>query len=171
MPTRIPPLSTATFGRGWAVAAAAALLAAALAAADSTVASPEDGSGTRANPANLGAAYDDAAEAVEFKVHSSRATRIDVYLYEKASGSQEKASVPLKKDADSDVWSAEVPADKLKKQYGIAGPVYYGYRAWGPNWPYDSDWKKGSSAGFKTRRRRGGQPLQPQQAPARPVRP
>ena len=61
MPTRIPPLSTATFGRGWAVAAAAALLAAALAAADSTVASPEDGSGTRANPANLGAAYDDAA--------------------------------------------------------------------------------------------------------------
>jgi isoamylase len=149
VPTRIPPLRTTTFKRGWVVAAAAALLAAPLAAAE--MASPsEDGSGTRANPANLGAAYDKAAEAVEFKVHSSRATRIDVYLYEKASGSQEKASVPLKKDGDSDVWSAEVPADKLKKQYGIAGPVYYGYRAWGPNWPFDSGWKKGSSAGFKS---------------------
>jgi glycogen operon protein len=26
--------------------------------------------------------------------------------------------------------------------------VYYGYRAWGPNWPYNSSWTKGSTAGF-----------------------
>jgi isoamylase len=26
--------------------------------------------------------------------------------------------------------------------------VYYGYRAWGPNWPFSNSWTKGSSAGF-----------------------
>jgi isoamylase len=26
--------------------------------------------------------------------------------------------------------------------------VYYGYRAWGPNWPYVSTWTKGSATGF-----------------------
>ncbi|MFY9856072.1 MAG: alpha-amylase family glycosyl hydrolase, partial [Terracidiphilus sp.] len=26
--------------------------------------------------------------------------------------------------------------------------VYYGYRAWGPNWPYSASWTKGSSVGF-----------------------
>jgi len=31
---------------------------------------------------------------------------------------------------------------------GITGPVYYGYRAWGPNWPFTSSWTKGSGAGF-----------------------
>jgi len=36
----------------------------------------------------------------------------------------------------------------LENTYGFTGPVYYGYRAWGPNWPYVSTWVKGSSAGF-----------------------
>ena len=26
--------------------------------------------------------------------------------------------------------------------------MFYGYRAWGPNWPYSPDWTKGSAAGF-----------------------
>ena len=30
----------------------------------------------------------------------------------------------------------------------IDGAVYYGYRAWGPNWPYNASWTKGSAAGF-----------------------
>ena len=29
------------------------------------------------------------------------------------------------------------------------GPIYYGYRAWGPNWPFDPSWTKGSGVGFK----------------------
>ena len=33
---------------------------------------------------------------------------------------------------------------------GIKGPVFYGYRAWGPNWPYDPAWQKGSATGFKS---------------------
>ena len=31
---------------------------------------------------------------------------------------------------------------------GLSGPLYYGYRAWGPNWPYDNTWTPGSQAGF-----------------------
>src|SRR5262249_30471047 len=28
------------------------------------------------------------------------------------------------------------------------GTIYYGYRAWGPNWPFDPAWQKGSLTGF-----------------------
>ena len=31
---------------------------------------------------------------------------------------------------------------------GVTGTVYYGYRAWGPNWPYDPAWTPGSARGF-----------------------
>jgi glycogen operon protein len=31
---------------------------------------------------------------------------------------------------------------------GVTGTVYYGYRAWGPNWPYTASWTPGSAAGF-----------------------
>ena len=31
---------------------------------------------------------------------------------------------------------------------GITGTVFYGYRAWGPNWAFDSAWTKGTQVGF-----------------------
>jgi isoamylase len=40
-----------------------------------------------------------------------------------------------------------VPVSSIQTA-GITGAVYYGYRAWGPNWPYNASWTKGSSAGF-----------------------
>ncbi|MFE7171664.1 alpha-amylase family glycosyl hydrolase [Streptomyces sp. NPDC057616] len=98
----------------------------------------------------LGAHYDAAGTAIGFRVYSSRATRIDLYLYRAASGSQEAAVVPLTKDSATGVWSADVAVSTLRDQYGITGAVYYGYRAWGPNWPYDPAWTKGSSTGFIT---------------------
>ncbi len=99
-----------------------------------------------ASPA-LGAHYDSTGSSIGFGVYSSRATRIDVYLYKAASGSQEAVSYPLVKDAGN-IWSVTVSVATLRDQYGITGTVYYGYRAWGPNWPYDPAWTKGSSAGF-----------------------
>ncbi|MDF3301753.1 isoamylase [Streptomyces tropicalis] len=96
----------------------------------------------------LGAHYDATGTAIDFRVFSSRAGRIDLYLFRTASGSQEAAVVPLTKDAATNVWSAGVPVSTVQGQYGITGTVYYGYRAWGPNWPYDPAWTKGSSAGF-----------------------
>jgi glycogen operon protein len=46
-----------------------------------------------------------------------------------------------------DVWTTSVPVTTLANA-GITGTVYYGYRAWGPNWPYASGWTRGSSLGF-----------------------
>ncbi|WP_199789270.1 MULTISPECIES: alpha-amylase family glycosyl hydrolase [unclassified Streptomyces] len=96
----------------------------------------------------LGAHYDATGSAIGFRVYSARATRIEVYLYKSPSGAQEQAGLPLTVDPATRVWSVTVPAATLQSQYGITGTVYYGYRAWGPNWPYNASWTKGSSAGF-----------------------
>ncbi|MEV6590825.1 isoamylase [Streptomyces acidicola] len=96
----------------------------------------------------LGARYDASGTSVAFRIYSSRATRVDLYLYRAATGTQEAAALQLTKDAATHVWSVTVPVTTLQQQYGITGPVYYGYRAWGPNWPYNAAWTKGSSAGF-----------------------
>ncbi|UUZ50795.1 hypothetical protein LP420_14700 [Massilia sp. B-10] len=45
------------------------------------------------------------------------------------------------------MWSLSLSASTLSSK-GITGTIYYGYRAWGPNWPYNASWVKGSSAGF-----------------------
>lgn len=96
----------------------------------------------------LGARYDESGANVEFRIYSSRATRIELYLYRVATGSQEAAALPLAKDSATGVWSVTAPVATLRDQYGITGPVYYGYRAWGPNWPYNPAWTKGSTTGF-----------------------
>ncbi|SCK30995.1 isoamylase [Streptomyces sp. WMMB 322] len=103
---------------------------------------------TAAAPA-LGAHYDGSGESITFRVHSSAATRMLVELYDKAAGAAEKGSLLLEKESGADgTWTATVTVAELREKYGIEGTVYYGYRAWGPNWPYDKDWEKGSEAGF-----------------------
>jgi isoamylase len=98
------------------------------------------------NASNLGAAYDATKSSINFKVYSSRATRIDLYLYSAATGQQEKVSLPMTLGTGG-VWSLNVTSTQLAS-YGITGTVYYGYRAWGPNWPYVAGWTKGSATGF-----------------------
>jgi glycogen operon protein len=103
-------------------------------------------SSLQVTPGHLhGAKYDAAQGNVTFRVFSSRATRVEVWLYDTAQGAQEVARLSLEKDGAS-LWSKSLPAAELAG-YG-AGAVYYGYRAWGPNWPYDPSWVKGSGAGF-----------------------
>jgi glycogen operon protein len=97
---------------------------------------------------SLGGRYDATGSTITFRVYSARATRIGVYLYRVATGEQERVSYVLSKDATTSVWSTSVSVATLQNTYGITGAVYYGYRAWGPNWPYTSSWTKGSSAGF-----------------------
>ncbi len=96
----------------------------------------------------LGGRYDGAQANINFRVYSSRATRIEVWIYKTASGAQEKVKYVMTKDAGTNVWSKTVSVATLQATYGITGPVYYGYRAWGPNWPYSSGWTKGSGTGF-----------------------
>ena len=100
------------------------------------------------NAMNLGARFDEMQSQVTFRVYSSRATRIDLYLYAQPTGAPETASFPLTKDAKTAVWSTTLPISTLHTELGITGTIYYGYRAWGPNWPFNAAWMKGSEAGF-----------------------
>ena len=102
------------------------------------------------NTLNLGAHYDATQANINFRVYSSRATRIEVWLYKTASGAQEAVKYVLSKDAATNVWSKTASVATLQNSYGITGTVYYGYRAWGPNWAYNSAWTKGSGTGFVT---------------------
>lgn len=97
------------------------------------------------NTSKLGAAYDATRANVTFKVYSGKATRIELYLYSTATGTAEKARYVMTNSGG--VWSATIPATTLSSQ-GLGGTLYYGYRAWGPNWPYNASWTKGSSLGF-----------------------
>jgi isoamylase len=94
----------------------------------------------------LGARYDATNSNIVFRVYSSRATRVELDIFAVDYGAPEVATYPLTKDAD-DVWSVTVPVSALQAA-GATGTVFYGYRAWGPNWPYSSSWVKGSAAGF-----------------------
>ena len=94
----------------------------------------------------LGGAYDATKANINFKVVSSRATRIEVWIYAAATGQAEKKTLVMTKGANN-VWAASVPVSTLTAA-GVTGTVYYGYRAWGPNWTYNSGWTKGSSLGF-----------------------
>ena len=98
------------------------------------------------NASALGATYNAGHTAITFNVYSSRATRIELWLYAAGSGQAEKLKVVLTKGTGN-IWSANVTTAALTSA-GISGTVYYGYRAWGPNWTYNSGWTKGSGLGF-----------------------
>jgi isoamylase len=97
---------------------------------------------------SLGGSYDAAKANITFRVFSSRATRLEVWIYKTPSGAQEVAKYVLTKNATTNVWSKTVSVATLARSYGLTGAVYYGYRAWGPNWPYTSAWRKGTATGF-----------------------
>jgi glycogen operon protein len=122
------------------------ILAVAVALAGVLVAPSPAGAGI--DTLSLGGRYDATATNITFRVYSARATRIAVYLYRVATGEQERVNYVLSKDSTTSVWSTSVSVATLQNTYGITGAVYYGYRAWGPNWPYTSSWTKGSTAGF-----------------------
>ncbi len=97
----------------------------------------------------LGARYDKSGGSITFRVYLlACATAIHLYLYDVALDADEKARrAALSKGTDSDVWSVTVPVADLRAK-GVS-TVYYGYRAWGPNWTFDAAWTKGwSHAGF-----------------------
>ncbi len=98
----------------------------------------------------LGARYDATQANITFNVYSSRATRIEVWIYKTPSGAQEVVRYVMTKNAATSVWTKTASVATLRNTYGVTGAVYYGYRAWGPNWTYSSSWTKGSGTGFVT---------------------
>jgi glycogen operon protein len=97
--------------------------------------------------AGLGASVD-AAGTVTFRVYSASASRVEVWIYANPRGEAEKLALPMTPDTTTHVWSRAVTAAELAAA-GITGTPFYGYRAWGPNWPFVAGWVKGSTAGFK----------------------
>ena len=95
----------------------------------------------------LGAHHAASGANVTFAVYSANATRIVVDVHDRPSGAAAVARFELTRDPATDVWSGSVPLSTLR-QRGVGDAVYYGYRAWGPNWAYDASWTPGSEAGF-----------------------
>ena len=86
----------------------------------------------------MGAHYSPDATHVSFRIASERAERMELWIFEAATG-PERMHVVM--DRDAGVWSARIPTSELPEV------IYYGVRVWGPNWPYDPAWTPGSLAG------------------------
>jgi glycogen operon protein len=112
------------------------------------------------NGSTLGAKYDATKANITFRAYSSRATRLEVWIYKTPQGAQEVVKYVMTKDA-SNVWSKTVSVSTLATSYGLTGTVYYGYRAWGPNWPYSASWSKGTGTGFLSDIDAGGNRFNP----------
>ena len=97
------------------------------------------------NPNKLGASLD--ASRVTFRVFSSRAIKIEVDLYTTPLNSPEVLKLILTPNNPTHIFSGSLPLAQLRAA-GITGPIFYGYRAWGPNWPVSPTFTKGSSGGF-----------------------
>ncbi len=72
-----------------------------------------------------------------FAVYSKNATEVLLEIYETAYGEDAKYDYWMEKGADN-IWRAklrDVPAGTL-----------YAFRAWGPNWKFNQNWKRGNSS-------------------------
>lgn len=81
-----------------------------------------------------------------FRVPARHATRVEAWLYAEPQGADAVLRVVLEPVGDRFVGS--VPLSELQ-QAGI-DTVWYGLRAWGPNWVHDPDWSPGSELGFRS---------------------
>lgn len=104
-------------------------------------------SGLAIGPDQLGATLDSQRSELSFRVYSGRATRMEVWIYDQPFGSDEQAKFELAVDTAKMIWSVTVPLTDIPSA-GVGSTVYYGYRAWGPNWKFDPAWEPGSAAGF-----------------------
>ncbi len=104
---------------------------------------PVDGdSGVTPEPfePGLGATWEPDGAGVVFRVASTRATRIELAIFDDPFGAERRIEMAR----EGDVWRARLPASELP------ATIYYGYRAWGPNWPYDPAWQPGTTTGWIT---------------------
>lgn len=96
--------------------------------------------------ADLGARYSSDGSDITFSVYSKNATRLELWVYAQARNATADYRFVMQDDDGDGIWSRTIPASDLES----LATIYYGYRAWGPNWLYDEAWEPGSSAGFIT---------------------
>ena len=98
------------------------------------------------NRLQLGAHLD--SNSATFRVYSAHASRIELDLFISLSTQLKCHESHSSAILQRSVWSVSIPLSEVRKELKIKGAIYYGYRAWGPNWNFDPAWQKGSSAGF-----------------------
>jgi glycogen operon protein len=72
-------------------------------------------------------------------VYAAHATRVVLEIYPAATGASVQFDYVMAKGSDG-IWRAELAS--------VPGKTLYGFRVWGPNWPFSASWAPGSSAGF-----------------------
>jgi glycogen operon protein len=98
------------------------------------------------NEMQLGASISADGKTVNFAVYSANATHIVLCLFALPQGANAVLTRDIEAPNGNGVWSTQIPMDVLTNA-GLS-TVYYGYRAWGPNWVYNSSWTPGSDTGF-----------------------
>ena len=88
----------------------------------------------------LGARYLESSSEVGFRVNAPVATRVELWIYAAPMAPDHVLRQEMVRQADGS-FTATV---------ANSGVIYYGYRAWGPNWLFDNAWTPGSAAGFVT---------------------
>ena len=98
---------------------------------------------TASDKVSFGARYNKTDKSVEFKLYSKNATNVFLCIFNKPQG--EDAVMTLEMERAGDIFKTSF------KDYVLNchnKPVYYGFRVFGPNWPYSPDFKPGTSIGF-----------------------
>lgn len=97
-----------------------------------------------------GVSYNKDTQELNFSVPSKNATHINLYLFDKPVDGKVIKTIEMTRKGDN--WTGTLDKktqDEIKLSLEDKQPVYYGYRAWGPNWEYDKDWTPGSDKGFR----------------------
>jgi isoamylase len=94
-----------------------------------------------------------------FRVRAPQATRLELWIYAVAEGAGPILRQAMTAQGDGSFAFTVAIADLTA--LGPQKTIYYGYRAWGPNWPFDAAWTSGSGAGFVTDVDSGGNRFNP----------
>jgi len=86
----------------------------------------------------LGARFLPGKSEAAFRVNAPAATRVELWIYAAAMDTDPILRQVMNRRTDGSFTATVAMVDG----------IYYGYRAWGPNWQFDHAWKPGSSAGF-----------------------
>jgi glycogen operon protein len=99
-------------------------------------------------PFFLGARFLSGKVEVAFRVRAPRATRMEIWIYAAATGADPILKQAMAVESGGGFTFTVQVADL--KAAGLQDTIYYGYRAWGPNWVFDPAWTPGSGIGFAT---------------------
>ena len=95
------------------------------------------GSATWALGANYTNGTSTTSNYITFAVYAPDATKMMLEIYTAATGGNAYKEYWMAKGSDG-IWRAKI--------YCTYDARMYGYRAWGPNWPFSTSWVRGNSA-------------------------